>query len=33
MLQKFMSLVGGNPNKREVERLIEKILPVNTLEQ
>ena len=32
MLQKFMKLVGGNPNKREVEKLTEKILPVNTLE-
>jgi len=32
MLQKFMSMVGGNPNKREVERLTEKILPVNTFE-
>jgi len=32
MLQKFMSLVGGNPNKKEVERLTAMILPVNDLE-
>ncbi len=32
MLQKFMKLVGGNPNKREVENLTEKILPVNGFE-
>jgi preprotein translocase subunit SecA len=32
MLQKFMKLVGGNPNQREIERLTEKILPVNDLE-
>ncbi|HEY3311975.1 MAG TPA: hypothetical protein VGK00_10080, partial [Anaerolineales bacterium] len=32
MLQKFMKLVGGNPNKREVDRLTELILPVNELE-
>ena len=32
MFQKFLSLVGGNPNKREVERLTEKILPVNDFE-
>jgi preprotein translocase subunit SecA len=32
MLQKFMKLVGGNPNKREVDILTEKILPVNDLE-
>jgi preprotein translocase subunit SecA len=32
MLQKFMKLVGGNPNKREVDQLTEKILPVNDLE-
>ena len=32
MLQKFMKLIGGNPNKREVEHLTEKILPVNDFE-
>jgi preprotein translocase subunit SecA len=32
MLNKLMSLIGGNPNKREVERLTAKILPVNALE-
>ncbi|MEI6290454.1 MAG: hypothetical protein WCP19_08485, partial [Chloroflexota bacterium] len=33
MLQKFMKIIGGNPNKREVELLTEKILPVAGLEQ
>jgi len=32
MLNKLMTLIGGNPNKREVDKLTEKILPVNDLE-
>ncbi len=32
MFQKIMKLVGGNPNKREVERLTDLILPVNDFE-
>ena len=28
MFQKFIKLVGGNPNKREVDKLTESILPV-----
>ena len=32
MLQKFMKLVGGNPNKRQVDKLTESILPVAALE-
>ncbi|MCX6078733.1 MAG: hypothetical protein NTW32_04290 [Chloroflexi bacterium] len=32
MLQKIMKLVGGNPNKREIERLTGLALPVNDFE-
>lgn len=33
MFQKFLKFIGGNPNKREVDRLIEIITPANQLEE
>ncbi len=32
MLQKFMTIFGGNPNKKEIEKLVEMIKPVGALE-
>ena len=32
MLQKFMTIFGGNPNKKEIERLIQLVQPVAELE-
>ncbi len=32
MLQKFMTLIGGNPHKREVDRLTETAVRINALE-